>query len=136
MLSRNKILREKRAAGSEFSIEKVIILLLAILVLVAIIVFITKPQILDWIRNQPGYNPPADNESEMTCDQLKTLGYDRIARVVYDERSGDFGKHYYIDFINEKEIIPSDCNSYVGTKKEACIVSDCPDFSILKKEDC
>ena len=114
---------ESKKAASEFSMQKVIVLILAILVLIAIVVFITKPQILDWIRNQPGYAPPLDSESEMTCDQMKLLKYQKIGYVTFEEKPWDFSKHYYINF--EERILKID-----EACKGVCMVDSCPEINI------
>jgi hypothetical protein len=127
MLKQINLNRSKKA-GSEFSIEKVILLILGILVLVAVIIFITKPQILDWIRNQPGYSPPLDSESELTCDQMKVLGYYKIGYVTYQEKKWDWANHYYINFEQRTLRIDSSCSG-------VCMVDDCPDTGV-SEADC
>jgi hypothetical protein len=124
----------KSKKAFEFGLQKIIILILVILVVIAAFVFIFKPGILEWIRNQPGFSQPMDNETEMTCDQLKTLSYYKIGKVVLERKTLDIVRHYYIVFQEEVEKTQSECpkNSW----REVCIIDGCPDLSKKNKEEC
>jgi hypothetical protein len=90
--------------------QKIIVLILILLVILVVIISFFRADILSSIRERlPSYGARQDNETSLTEDQMKTLGYEKIATVEYSEKEADSVKHYYIlfyeDYLTSKNLI-------------------------------
>jgi hypothetical protein len=62
-----------RKGSSQMGIEKIAIIVICILVLIAAVLYISRSKLLDWIRNMPGYKYDE-------TDKVITPGSDEIAK--------------------------------------------------------
>src|SRR3989338_6805603 len=94
----------KRAAEG-LVMNKIVVTILVLLVVLSFIVFLTKPDILNWIKNLPAWQGPAGETIELTEDQAAALGLELIGKMVYEQRkeNGDLTKHWYVSLYNEKK---------------------------------
>jgi hypothetical protein len=86
----------KRAQESLVS-TKLIGIILLVLVILVLAMFLFKPQIMDWIRNLPGYETPQDQEIDFTnmpADEIAKLGCNQKIAVL---GSKDISYTYYVD---------------------------------------
>ncbi|MBM3246940.1 hypothetical protein FJZ17_00140 [Candidatus Pacearchaeota archaeon] len=90
------MLKNKKAAES-LAISKIITLILVLLVIVAVVLFFTKPEIFGWIRNLPGFQQSPDNENTLTPTQIKALNYELIGKIELKQESV---KDFYIIFLD------------------------------------
>jgi len=70
----------------EISTSEVLYIIMALIIILAIVVFIAKPYILDWIRSQPEYNYTYDEEINITqtdSSAVSTFCPIPIGRVQY-----------------------------------------------------
>jgi len=93
--------RSKKAEGN-LVYQKIIVLILVLLVIVFVIVAIFRADVLSWMRDRlPSYGAPKDQNVTITDDQMKLLGYEKIAKVDFVKKSGDKVSHYYISFYKD-----------------------------------
>ena len=105
--------------------------IIVLLVLTLVLIFIFRQPVFGWIKNLPGHAQPDDNETSLSCDELKRLSYEKVGKVVFEERGWDFVNHYYIYIDLKKPISASACAS---TLKGVCMVNNCPDNTIKESE--
>jgi hypothetical protein len=91
---------KKRA---EIAFDKLILIILGIIVLMAALMLIFNSSILGWIKNLPGSEQPQDTIRELTPAEKAVLGYQAIAYLNKDIEISDFGsnKERYLGFCNE-----------------------------------
>ncbi len=80
--------------------NKFVGMVIILLVLIVILIFVTKPQILDWIKNQPMFAPPVDTTKSLTADEAKALNYEAIGTVSIDTRTNTAFQQYFV-WIND-----------------------------------
>jgi len=108
MMKKNNF--SKKAEGN-LVYQKIIVLILVLLVVLVVMVAFFRADVLSWMKDRlPSYRAPPDNETTITDDQIKLLGYEKIAKVDYIEKPGDSLSHYYLTFYkdyikNRNEII-------------------------------
>ena len=79
--------------------------IVSLLVLVVAIVFLAQPKIVEWIKNLPGHDAPADNSIELSADEMKTLNYNVVGHINVPIDIPQFGgKERYVDLIFKNDI--------------------------------
>lgn len=133
----------KKAEGN-LVYQKIIVLILVLLVVLVVMVAFFRADVLSWMKDRlPSYRAPPDNETTMTDDTIKLLGYEKIAKVDFFNKSGDKVNHHYITFYknytkNREEIISVpifiNWNSGEGSSGDIEIVKPITWTSLLNKK--
>lgn len=75
-----------KKGASELTFNKVIILILVILVILGVLIFLFKVDIMEKIRNLPGYESNPDQTINLSEDQLKLLNYAPVGQILAPEK--------------------------------------------------
>jgi len=67
-----------KKASSELTVSKIIAIILVLIVVVTIILWAFRVDILSWIKGLPGFQQNPDETKEVSSDTMKTLGYEQI----------------------------------------------------------
>jgi hypothetical protein len=137
-------MKDNKKAGVQLTVQKLIILILAIGVLILAVMVISNQRIFDWIRGLPSYESPADNEKPLTPNEMRLLAYEKIGKVKLGKNTDTSFRQYYVIFLDRKLLEQKDClspnvwktgvcfdsyglieseelcNKYQGTKGDAC----------------
>lgn len=73
-----------KKASQEMTIQKIITIILILLVLIAAIMILIKPGVLEWIKNLPSYSTPEDKTidvSNLSPEQVALLGCDYLIKL-------------------------------------------------------
>ncbi len=73
---------------ADLTINKLVLIIIAILILAALLIFIFKVDILEWLRGLPDYAYEGDKEVDYT-----SLSPDKLALLGCDEKIAEIGKH-------------------------------------------
>lgn len=110
-----------KKGASELTINKIVLIIILLLVLVLVLIAITKPGILSWIKNLPGYEQSKDSEQVLTTEQLKVLNYERVGKIVQPEKRKYCTAYdqYYIDLIIDDKTQIATCFYAIGDMNKA-----------------
>lgn len=85
-----------KKAASELTFDKIIILILVLLVILAVLMFLFKADIIEKIKNMPGYGPNPDETINLSEDQLKMLNYTAVGSISKSVKSySSFEQQYF-----------------------------------------
>jgi len=89
--------------NGEIAVEKVITLIIVLLVIVVAIIFIFKPDILNWMRNLPEYTyNDSDREIPLSPDQLALIGCEKLVGRIGTLEGGYFSPKNFISIGGKK----------------------------------
>lgn len=100
----------KKSKKGQVATSEVVFWIVAIALLIVVVGVLLRQPLLEWIKNLPGSTPINDSDLEVKPDELRSLNYEFIGRVVNN-------RIYYFE---KKEVSEQQCLSLGGEWKEAC----------------
>lgn len=86
----DKMARRLNKKGAELATNKVIIIIIALIVLAAVLLFLFRSRISEWAQSLPGYGAAEDKEidvSKLPADAATIANCDFVGKVVDEPRS-------------------------------------------------
>ena len=104
MLVKMKKLKMQNKRG-ELEQGKTVAIILVLLVIAVVVLIIFKQNITSWIRSLPGYEPPADNETDMSQlsdEEIKSFCPVRVGFYDNSKGRGIFNQYYIFVKVNDE----------------------------------
>ena len=76
--------------GEGLATNKLIIIIICMVVLAAVLIFMFKGSINNWIQNLPGYGSQEDKELNVTEDRPGVSSYETVGKVFFNEPRSTF----------------------------------------------
>ena len=86
-----------KKAATELTFNKIIVLILVILVILGVLMFLFRADILEKIKTLPGYESNPDETINLSEDQMKLLNYTPIGSIASSVKSYKYFSKQYIE---------------------------------------
>ena len=86
-----------RKRGENMSQESTVTIIIVLLVIVVVVLILFRQNIIGWVRSLPGYEPPADNEtdiSKLSDEEIRNFCPVRLGSYENSKGAGIFGQYY------------------------------------------